>query len=73
MVPRGVFRDPCFLLLLAFSDRLGKHSAAGPLFSFRAAPKYQFMFSFREGERTFVRGKRLMDWKLWTKQAQKCR
>jgi len=57
--PWGVlFRDPCFLLfffflLLAFSAQLGKHVAAGPLFSFRAAPKHQFIFSFREGKRTF--------------------
>lgn len=47
MVPWGVLRDPGFLLLLAFSLQLGKHAAAGPMFSFRAAPEHQFIFSLR--------------------------
>lgn len=52
-MPWGVLRDPCFLLLLVFSVQLGKHAAAGLLFSFRAASKHQFIFSFRKGQKTF--------------------
>ena len=55
--PRGVLNGPCFLLFLALSVLFGKHGAAGSLAGFRASPRdHQFIFSFREGKRTFGGG-----------------
>lgn len=49
----GVLSDLCFLLFLVLSVQVGKHGAAGSVVGFRAASKYQFIFSFREGNRIF--------------------
>ena len=52
--PSGVLNAPCFLLFLALCVLFGKHGAAGSLAGFRASPRdHQFIFSFREGKRTF--------------------
>lgn len=50
---RGEIFVTCIFFCSKPSVQFGLHRAAGSFLGFRAAPRHQFIFSVREGNRTF--------------------